>query len=242
VKALVVACLFLSLLIPSVNADIIYFKDGMKTICQQKAWEEDGQIKCEYEGWVITYPIKDVSRIVKTNPTPNVTSSEKNHPVHLPAGDDGPTGESGRPPAGGIAFYNPRRPYKYWTDKNTKHKNYKEAIRALAEKYDRSPEWIQAHMGTTNDLGQIHRNLAGSISDRKTAIASPPVPKMPGIAFYNPRRTFPYWTGKDSKHKSYQEAIRTLAEKYGKSTDWVRKNMGNSNDLNEIHKNLKNAK
>ena len=43
------------------------------------------------------------------------------------------------------------------------------------------------------------------------------------------------------KHKSYNEAIRTLAEKYGQSMQWVQENMGNSNDLNEIHENLRRA-
>lgn len=241
-KAFVVACLFLSFLKTSANADIIYFKDGLKTICQQKAWEEDGQIKCEYDGWVISYPKKDVLRIVKTNPSQNAGSSEKNRQLQQPAKDATATEALSQPEAGGFVFYNPRRHYKYLTDKDSKHRSYAEALQALAEKYDRSPEWIQAHMGATNDLEQIHRNLAESISNRQTVIAKPQAPKIPGIDFYNPRRLFPYWTAKDLKHKSYHEAIRALAEKYGKSTEWVQKNMGNSNDLNEIHEKLKDAK
>ena len=47
------------------SADIIYFKDGMKTICQEKAWEENGEIKCEYEGVVLIYSKTDVLRIQK---------------------------------------------------------------------------------------------------------------------------------------------------------------------------------
>lgn len=30
--------------------------------------------------------------------------------------------------------------------------------------YDRLPEWIKAHLSDTNDLGEIHQNLAGAIS------------------------------------------------------------------------------
>ena len=30
---------------------------------------------------------------------------------------------------------------------------------ALAIQYDRTPDWVQAHMGETNDLSQIHQNL-----------------------------------------------------------------------------------
>ena len=167
-KVFVVACLFLNFMVSSVNADIIYFKDGMKTICQEKAWEEDDQIRCEYDGWVLTYPKNDVLRIVRTNPSHRGTVSEKNRQVHQPTKDDGTAEKLSPPKANGIAFYNPRRPYKYWTDKNSKHKNYKEAIQAFAEKYDRSPEWIQAHMGDTNDLEQIHRNLTASILNRQT--------------------------------------------------------------------------
>ena len=141
----------------------------------------------------------------------------------------------------GNAFYNPRRPYNYWTGKNSKHKSYKEAIQALANQYGRSPEWIQAHMGETNDLEQIHQNLANPILNQETAIVQPPAPKSLGIVFYNPRRPFPYWTGETSKHKGYNEAIQTLAEKYGQSSQWVQENMGKSNDLNVIHQNLKNA-
>ena len=43
------------------------------------------------------------------------------------------------------------------------------------------------------------------------------------------------------KHKSYNEAIQTLATEYGRSPQWIQENMGNSNDLNEIHQNLRNA-
>ena len=57
-KVFVAACLFLNVIASTVYADIIYFKDGMKTICQEKAWEEKDQIKCEYDGWVLTYENK----------------------------------------------------------------------------------------------------------------------------------------------------------------------------------------
>jgi len=30
------------------GADIIHFKDGMKTVCQGKAWEEKDEVRCEY--------------------------------------------------------------------------------------------------------------------------------------------------------------------------------------------------
>jgi hypothetical protein len=240
-KVVVVAYLFLFLIVLPVNADIIYFKDGMKTICQEKAWEEDDQVKCEYAGWVLTYPKADVLRVLKTRTKRQNTPPEKN-------GRKPPiiTKESGNkkvvPPIdGGIVFYNPRRHYTYWTGKNSKYKNYKDAIQALANQYGRSPEWVRAHMGDTNDLEQIHQNLANQVLNREAVVAPPPRPTSSGLVFYNPRRPFPYWTGNALKHKTYKEAIQALAAEYGQSPQWVQKNMGESNDLNEIHQNLKNA-
>lgn len=240
-KVFVVAYLFLNLLVSPVKADIIYFRDGMKTICQEKAWEEDGQIKCEYAGWVLTYLKNDVLRIVKTNTLKNAASPAKNRQEHEIISNDRDSKKISPPGSEGNVFYNPRRPYKYWTGKNSKHKSYKEAIRALAKKYKRSPEWIQTHMGDTNDLVQIHQNLANPVLNQEPVVVRPPSQKSPGIAFYNPRRPFPYWTGKALKHKSYNEAIKTLAAEYGQSLIWIQENMGNSNDLNEIHQNLRNA-
>ena len=55
------------ILIPfSTEADIIFFKDGMKTVCQDRAWEEGDEVKCEYEGTILSYQKKDVERIEKT--------------------------------------------------------------------------------------------------------------------------------------------------------------------------------
>ena len=73
------------------------------------------------------------------------------------------------PPAGvpssqvdGILFYNPRRPYKFWTGATSKHRTLKQALEALAKQYDRPSEWVKAHMGESNDLGEIHKNLVQS--------------------------------------------------------------------------------
>jgi hypothetical protein len=66
VKVLIMACLLTGFIVFPASADIIYFKDGMKTICQERSWEENGEIKCEYAGWVISYQKADILRIVKT--------------------------------------------------------------------------------------------------------------------------------------------------------------------------------
>ena len=158
-KVFVVAYLFLNLIALPVQADIIYFKDGMKTICQEKAWEEDGQIKCEYAGWVLTYPKNDVLRIVKTNALKNAASRAKNRREHKFTLNDRNTKKTRPPGSEEKVFYNPRRPFKYWTGRNSKHKSYNEAIKALAAEYGQSLLWIQENMGDSNDLNEIHRNL-----------------------------------------------------------------------------------
>jgi len=94
-------------------------------------------------------------------------------------------------------------------------------------------------MGDTNDLAQIHRNLAKPQSMQTAPKAIPQTNHTPEVVFYNPRRPYPYWTGKKSKHKSFKEAIQALAKEYDRSPEWVKLNMGVTNDLNEIHKNLK---
>jgi hypothetical protein len=73
-----------------------------------------------------------------------------------PAGSD-PDENSG---LDGIAFYDPRRHYKYWVDANTKYRTLEEALQELARRYDRTPDWVRENIGDANDLGQIYRNLA----------------------------------------------------------------------------------
>lgn len=239
-KTLFAACLIVGFTAFTADADIIYFKDGLKTICQDRAWEEDGQIKCEYAGWIISYQKTDVLRILKTTPAKHPADIEKK-PQGRQKPEAAPNVSPKISPAKkkGVAFYDPRRPYKYWSDKNSKHESYNEAIQALAKKYKRSPEWIKAHMGDSNDLDEIHRNLANPNLSPHISDVSPSDGKAAGTVFYNPRRSYPYWIDASEKYKSYQEAIQALAQKYDRSPEWIQKNMGKTNDLAEIHRNLK---
>jgi hypothetical protein len=258
VKVLITACLLTGVIVFPANADIIYFKDGMKTICQERSWEENGEIKCEYAGWVISYQKADILRIVKTTrpketPPPQTSATtkrtmpdkktaqpDKNRSVTQNTTTGSITKKSKTVPNQSIgpAFYDPRRPFKYWADKNSKHKSYAEAIQALAKKYKSTPEWVQAHMGNSNDLDQIHRNLAKPQPKQISPKTQPAAGTASETEFYNPRRPYPYWTSKQSKHKIYEEAIQALAKKYDRSPEWIKLNMGATNDLNEIHKNL----
>jgi hypothetical protein len=252
VKVLITACLLTGFIVFPANADIIYFKDGMKTICQERSWEENDEVKCEYAGWIITYQKSDILRIVKTTrPKPQATTDPTATEKHSaqPA-NNVPATQSKAPgmvtkklktapnQANGPAFYDPRRPYKYWADPNSKYKTYTEAIQALAKKYKSTPQWVQANMGDSNDLDQIHRNLAKPQPKQVLPGRQPTASAAPEMLFYNPRRPYPYWTSKQTKHKSYMEAIQALAKQYSRPPEWIKLNMGTTNDLNEIHQNL----
>lgn len=67
------------------------------------------------------------------------------------------------PETSGILFYDPRRTYKYWVANDSKHHTLNEAIGSLASQYDRSPDWVIGHLGETNDLSEIHRNLEAGL-------------------------------------------------------------------------------
>ncbi len=262
VKKIALAYLAITLVPLNANADIIFFKDGMKTVCEDRAWEEGKEVKCEYQGLILTYQKNDVDRIEKIEiekpslkkqtPSKSTAGLAKQSPgIKQPPSISkaapkkklkGLTNNAGSLNTIGLEFYSPRRPHKYWTSKNAKYNTFKEAVAALAQQYDRSPEWIQHHMGATNDLDEIHRNLANLKQNTPVKIQADDNEKAPEILFYDPRRPHKYWTSTTAKHNTFKEAIAALAEKYARSTDWVQQHIGNTNNLNEIHQNLANNK
>ncbi|UCF91876.1 MAG: hypothetical protein JSW39_26995, partial [Desulfobacterales bacterium] len=206
-KILILLGVILVLSPSSGKTDTIYFKDGMKTVCQDQAWEEDDEIKCEYAGTVIRYDSEDVLRIQKDPLKYNAKSQPSNTPTIPAPASTVSTQSEAEAKTDGLDFYNPRRPYKYWASQTSKHKTFKEAIEALAQQFDRSAEWVQAHMGDTNDLKEIHRNLeSGQLNNLP---APPPTldTETAGPDFYNPRRPYKYWASQTSKHKTFKEAI-----------------------------------
>jgi hypothetical protein len=56
--------------------------------------------------------------------------------------------------------------------------------------------------------------------------------------FYDPSRYLPYMANEISMHYTRKAAIEALAEQFEQSTSWVELHMGNTNNLEEIHKNL----
>jgi len=253
-----IALIYLAIILAPLNisADIIFFKDGMKTVCHDRAWEENGEIKCEYNGSILTYQKNDVLRIEKIKidkefEKPLKKSRTQSQTISTPAQQ--PPGIKQAAPEkklqkltnidGGIKtksfkFYNPRRSQKYWTSATAKHNTFKEAVAGLAKQYDRSRDWIQHHMGNTNDLDEIHRNLTNSKLNAPAKIKAVDDPKALEILFYNPRRPQKYWTSATAKHNTFKEAISALAKAYARSQEWVQQHMGDTNNLNEIHQNL----
>jgi hypothetical protein len=167
----------------------------------------------------------------------------------------------------GLSFYDPRRGKRYWANRNSKHDTLAGALQALAKQYDRTPQWVASHMGEENNLSKIHASLLqrrgmetstkgaqksnqaqakrlfypekASKSTSSTASQDSEVASNSGLEFYNPRREQKYWTGKMARHNTLQEAMKALAEQYGVSTEWIESNMGNTNDLDTIHRNIK---
>lgn len=239
--------LILIILIPlPAGADIIYFKDGLKTVCQHRAWEEGGQIKCEYDGGILTYQKSDVMRIQKVPLAPQI---EKNSPNSATGGDQiQPLNSTSRVQAkshavaSGVLFYDPRRPNKYWTGETSRHNSYQAAIAAFAGEFDRSPEWIEQHMGETNDLIEIRRNLAQGEDANQPSPGKIETSGTNGIEFYNPRRPYKYWAGPNAKFHNYRKVLEALARQFDCTPDWVENHMGDTNDLGEIHQNLADSK
>ncbi|MGE5256302.1 MAG: hypothetical protein ACM3KE_06505 [Hyphomicrobiales bacterium] len=63
------------------------------------------------------------------------------------------------PEAGGIEFYNPRRPQKYWTAPDARYNTFAEAIEAFAREFGKQAAWVEAHMGDSNDVETIRHAL-----------------------------------------------------------------------------------
>ena len=63
----------------------------------------------------------------------------------------------------GKKFYDPRRQDKYWIGEKGRYNALEDALNALAKKYGVPVEWVERHMGATNDLTQIHQNLQESL-------------------------------------------------------------------------------
>jgi hypothetical protein len=273
-------------------ADIIHFKDGMRTLCQGRAWEEKDEVRCEHQGGVLVYLKADVQFIEKTLPSdplpenppdapPDPAAARRPAPPAPPAAAApaapappppaeavqpaspppaapapsaaspsvtppprvAPKFPSGPPkPESGLMFYDPRRPKRYWSSETRHHDSFPEAVAALAAEYDRPPEWVERHLGDTNDLVEIRHILEAQLSAPAEAEAPPETAAEAPVDFYNPRRPQPYWSSESGRHATYAEAVHALAKEFSETPEWVESHMGESNDLNEIRRNLSRLK
>ena len=226
-------------------ADIIYFKDGMRTICQGRAWEDKDEVKCDYDGVLLTYRREDVEHIHQTilpqeadEAQPSGSQAASVAPV--PPSD---LKQSSSPVSDGPTFYDPRRPFKYWTSKSAKHHTYRDAINALAREFGRPSRWIEERIGETNNLERIRKSM--SQPDDSTQIIAVPSPgdqPVSGILFYNPRREYKYQINTTQKFHTFEEAIAALALEYKSTPQWVEANMGQFNDMAAIRESLSRVK
>ena len=252
--------LLLLLWVPATWADAVYFKDGSVTICRDRAWEEGDKVKCEFYGTVVSYPKNEVDRITSgevdlADGDDTASGSPKSEPEPVkgdrpPVPPPKPAAAAAKPrsPAFGTGagpfFYDPRRARKYWASDKSRHNTLKDAVEALAELYDRSPEWVKTHMGDSNQLPEIHRNLSKDgkpepqLAPTPATIRRPDPGKLKNLKFYEPRRKQKYWVSDESRHDTLRGAFDALARQYGRSIDWVKEHMGRTNDLDEIHRNL----
>jgi hypothetical protein len=143
-------------------------------------------------------------------------------------------------------FHEDGRPYPYHIGPDRDFKTRKAALEALAKQYHQSEQWVNRRIGDQNDLDAIHRILEQAAANEPEkapkSVSSEEdsnVASNNGVEFYNPRREQKYWTGKTARHNTLQEAMKALAEQYGVSTEWVESNMGNTNDLGTIHRNIR---
>ncbi len=229
-------------------ADTIYFRDGMRTVCEGNAWEKGDEIHCEYDGGLLVYRKSDVARIEKGRSVePELDSKNVQEAAPpparvtppLPAPAPGIASPASPPKPPGIAFYDPRRAKKYWTSETRHHDTFRDAISALSEEFNRPAAWVEENMGDSNELNDVRETLAVRLSGSSATNADPAAAPEAAIEFYNPRRAKKYMTSPDVRHDSFQEAVDALARDFDKPADWVERNMGDSNDVDQIRKSLR---
>lgn len=142
----------------------------------------------------------------------------------------------------GLTLYDPRRPQRYWTDRQSKHATYAAAMAALAAQYERPAAWVEEHLGEENDLGAIHAHLIAAVE----ADAAPPQDQLVPAddadpLFHDPRRPLGYQTGINCFFDNKNEALKDLAGQYQQPVEWVEANMGKTNTLRLVHENLARA-
>lgn len=246
------------------GAAVIHLKDGSR-IETERVWESACCVHFILEGTQdveVRYARTIVKNIEKSEKASNCASAANGSVLPTQPGAAKQSTTIALPSADihkGLLFYDPRRTRKYWAAKDSRHTSLDAALVALADQYGRSIAWVEQHMGDSNDLSQIHRQLFDAAGGRKTTsvpAADTAVPtstdeskRLPekightheisaGLLFYDPRRPLKFWSWPDKGHRSFQSAVEALAAQYQRTDAWVEQHMGDSNELREIHRNL----
>jgi tetratricopeptide (TPR) repeat protein len=132
------AFLFMLLFGSVTYADTIFFKNGTRLDIQE-TWEEDGYIKCEIYGIVVSYPKKDIERVEKSpkNKEQNISvlpeGSGKDDYDNLPDQDQSLAGEEDLDRQQSIRYHNE-------AVKLAHKKAWPEAIKLEKKAYTLNPE------------------------------------------------------------------------------------------------------
>ena len=237
----------LVVLLPDLAAsDLIVLKDGTM-VKAQNVWEENGLVRFtlpEYDGIVVTYAKEIVLRIEKEkavtgagesppdsrlqNPATGSTAAEKALSVVKP--EKRPNSLS----LPGTAAQ-PSRPGNMVGEGTGEPAKAGQEVSSAPVGFSSSVETHQRPV--TNDEGAVKRIPEG-VAASPGKVDEDLVQRVTGIQFYDPRRHVKYQTGTTDRYHTLKEAVDDLATKFDKTPRWVEMNLGDTNDLGQIYRNL----
>jgi hypothetical protein len=122
-----------------------------------------------------------------------------------------PTPAKPRAGAGRDLFYDPTRELPYKANDLSYHATRDEAIGALAAQFHQTPSWIELHMGDSNDLHTIHKNLWKPILAEELIKANL-IPKRKGQVDYSLVSTLrSAWQKDDMRNQSRSLQAQVMA-------------------------------
>ena len=212
------------------SADILHLKDGT-TIKVSKVWEEDGFVRFHlpnYNGITITYSKDIIARIEKSDGKSANQPSKAQRAISgsaLPVGNSKDVKPASSVPPNGSTHHEKTSPVKSGQESKT-----------AAILTSPKPSPMTDPGGESKQRKNIKTATQSNVPSAGLELAD--YRELSGVLFYNPRRTYKYWSGLDGKHHTLDEALATLAQKFGQTPEWVAKHIGDTNDLGQIHINL----
>ena len=236
----------LVVLLPGLAAsDLIVLKDGTK-VKAQNAWQENELVHFtlpEYDGIVVTYAKEIVLRIEKekaeTGPGESSPDSRPQIPGSgAPAADNAPSvvKSDARPTASSVsgAAAAPPRPGDMAGEETGAPTGAGSGVSSAPVG---SFSAVRAHrVPVPSDEGA--ENMTKGVSASPGTVDDDLVQQVAGIQFYDPRRHYKYQTGTTNRYHTLKEAVKDLATTFDKTPRWVERNLGDTNDLGQIYRNL----